>query len=542
MAKIIFTPYSKPIFNQYYTKKMTTKIKKTLSLTLVACSLASATLMAQTTSINNISRISLNNIEAIVENDEVKGYSAFYLVDKKSSKEKIFKIAIYDNNMVLKYDIDLIQPSKVFYLESSYNGKVFAFKFFNAKENRIEILTYNKEGKKIGTFIGDEIEGAEIYAVQAALSNNSAYGTMESIKDKGFITISTNAEYRYQTSFVAIDENGKKIWTKSFPGLEKKDPTSAIILNSGTKLSAAIVYCRKNAYTMALNNAYLSVFDNATGKTAFEFNFINTKYQYMPYGVTFEDNNILMYGEYFNKTDNMYKDASQGLCLLKLDNTGKIIAESYNNWKTDVSKVIPADMKLKFDVLGKVAVQNLVKTSDGKYFLVCEQFKRVADGVGIALTALAGNNGSASVTKIQILNMAIIEFNADFKVQNCTIVEKDKGSVSLPVGYDYLGSTFIATYLKGTKQFDYAYTSTSIDKKSFNVGYVNYDREKGKGNSNYIIGNINYTDGAIVTNKISLKNKPTSFIALPAKPGYSGIFEYYAKEARVDLRLEKLNF
>ena len=91
--------------------------------------------------------------------------------------------------------------------------------------------------------------------------------------------------------------------------------------------------------------------------------------------------------------------------------------------------------------------------------------------------------------------------------------------------------------------YDYSYTAVSSDKKQFNTAYVNYDKsiKKSEG-SKSVIGTISYTkDQKIVTDKIILKTKPTIFWVLQAKPGYVAIFEYFKKEKKATLRLEKLN-
>ncbi len=66
--------------------------KKILLAILLASVLMPLQLSAQKTSVQNVKKLSLQNINAIKENGEVKGYAAFFLLDKKSSKENNFKL------------------------------------------------------------------------------------------------------------------------------------------------------------------------------------------------------------------------------------------------------------------------------------------------------------------------------------------------------------------------------------------------------------------------------------------------------------------
>ena len=75
----------------------------------------------------------------------------------------------------------------------------------------------------------------------------------------------------------------------------------------------------------------------------------------------------------------------------------------------------------------------------------------------------------------------------------------------------------------------------------FNSVYLNYDKGVSEG-SKYTIGNITLTKEKTLANpKVNLKTKPTSFIALPAKPGYIAVFEYFRKKKSASMHLEKLD-
>ena len=69
-------------------------MKKTISIVVWAALFLFAKLQAQTYDITGIKKVRPADISAIVENNEVKGYYAFYPVDKVSKKEYLFNLAI----------------------------------------------------------------------------------------------------------------------------------------------------------------------------------------------------------------------------------------------------------------------------------------------------------------------------------------------------------------------------------------------------------------------------------------------------------------
>ncbi|HYG50698.1 MAG TPA: DUF6770 family protein [Flavobacteriales bacterium] len=136
--------------------------------------------------------------------------------------------------------------------------------------------------------------------------------------------------------------------------------------------------------------------------------------------------------------------------------------------------------------------------------------------------------------------MIAFEFDSKFTPKKVYIIEKDASKVLLPAGYGILPMNTLGIYLKQTNSFDYSFTYTSSDNKTFNSTYVNYDKEKSEGNK-YVIGNIVYKNNELNTDKIPLTSKPTAFYVMPGKPGYIVIFEYFRKTRELKVRLEKLD-
>lgn len=105
-----------------------------------------------------------------------------------------------------------------------------------------------------------------------------------------------------------------------------------------------------------------------------------------------------------------------------------------------------------------------------------------------------------------------------------------------------MSGPLLATYLNALGAFDYSFTQKDLDNKSFVVGYINFDREGKRKDRGNVFGAVKYVDGEFKTDKIPLSTDATNIRVYPGKPGFVLLGEYYKKEKKYELRLEKLNF
>ena len=112
--------------------------------------------------------------------------------------------------------------------------------------------------------------------------------------------------------------------------------------------------------------------------------------------------------------------------------------------------------------------------------------------------------------------------------------------MEMPAGASYLTPHTMALIAKSYKAFDYDFTQTDKNHTRFSVGYSDFVKEDGfKGRT---FNTISYADGKITTDKINItSNKATWTTLMAAKPGFIVIMEYFKKEKKLDIRLEKLN-
>ena len=106
-------------------------------------------------------------------------------------------------------------------------------------------------------------------------------------------------------------------------------------------------------------------------------------------------------------------------------------------------------------------------------------------------------------------------------------------------GAEYSSPHTMAVMAKAWGFFDYDFTQTNKEHTRFSVCYSDYVRDKDfKGKT---FNSITYNEGKMTTDKIELTSKAKWLRVFPAKTGSVMIMEYFKKEKRLEMRLEKLN-
>jgi hypothetical protein len=502
---------------------------------------------SQTYDILGVKRVNPSQVNAIIENNEVKGYYAFSYLDKANKKENLYNLAILDNNLKQNYSVELQKSKKSSLLESSYNGERFCFSFIDMNERILDFLILDKTGKTVGTYsIEVSRNEAQIYASYLVSDEDSYNGGLGAVKGKGFVRFGYEKEDGVRIDIEMLDNNGKKLW-KANSKAESKKSYEAVnpyliderVIIAGLSTRERMLSTKGTKYSVMFINV-----DN--GKEYFRLENKNDKYQLSPYGASYNVANqtYYIYGQYYFPDDNLAKDDPRGMYIQEVDLTGKVLLESFTDWEKEMFPMLTQKTKGKMEKNMKTFVHKIVKTADGKIFAIAEQYRKAVSALGVAsavLGGLSGSRGGAAVMKIEIHDMVTFEFDQKMKLKDITVFEKEKTNIQLPQGMGTADANMLGYLMKLYGNFDYSFTSVSADRKLFNSTYVNYDKDKEAGSS-YTIGNIAYTkDQKLIIDKIKLTTKPTVFYVHEAKPGYVAIFEYFKKAKKASIRLEKLN-
>jgi hypothetical protein len=519
--------------------------KRTVQSLLMFLLLLSVQGMAQNKlTVENVYKVTLRNSGTILENDRIKGYYFFYVSDKVDKRTNEYTLQIIDENLNKVKDIKFQDEKNIQLLESTYNGASIGFLFWNDKENTIDFRLYNLDGKQSFTYSKELDKKSEKY-FEYQLENNGKGDEAENqmiydIAGKGFVSVTPLREDKKYTYDVNYYASGKrKNWT--YNPAEEGKMTTAQFLGANDEIAVIEVMSKARLMSKDIETTLLGL-NLETGKKVFEIPTTDGKNRLVPMNIAplKGTNQFMMVGPYYEGTDNVQNEKSTGLGIWLVDNTGKIVKSKYMSWIKDLGKYLDVDQKGKVSDMGYVYVHRIMQTDNGRIFVIGEGYKKVADGVGIAMNVLNGGY-TAAVTKLQITNMLLLELSKDFDLTNAQVYDKNRNSFSLN-GYgntDFVSPHTLALMAKAAGAFDYSYTQMGEDHSSFVSAYTDY--EKSKEYKGLTFHAISYYDGKLTTDKINLSSKATRMALLPAKIGSVVIMEYFRKDKRLEIRMEKVN-
>lgn len=499
--------------------------------------------------IENVRSTYLRNSGSIIENNEIKGYYAFYLSDKVDRKTNEYTLQIIDENLNKVKDIVFEDDKNIKVLESSYNGSSVMFLFYNSKEKTLEYRAYGFDGKQKSTYT-KELNKRSKALLEDTYGTKSEDGQNEAlfdIQDKGYVTIYPVKEGKYisyEVNYFFTDR--KKQWTYEAAEEQEDKMTNAIYLGNTDSLLIFEVIKQKTLLA-GRPHSWLLALDMYTGKKAFELlteSEEDFKFYPMNISAIAGKSDFVLMGSYYDKDAKIMKDPTLGIAAWTLNGQGKIIAKKYNSWETEIAKYLPVGKKGKVDDLGFVYFHKVVQAADGNYFAIGEGYKKVVSAAGVAMQGLSllarGNSSNTlSAFKVKVTDMLIMKFNSDFEIKAATIYDKFNNSIEMPAGGTYMSPHTLALLVKSFGGFDYEYTKTDKNTAGFITGYSDY--EKDKDYKGLTFNTITYAGDKLTTDQIKLNTKAKSIKVFPAKTGSVMVMEYFKKEKRLDFHLEKMN-
>jgi len=497
-------------------------------------------------SIDKVYSVTLRNSGSIIENEEIKGYYFFYQSDKIDKRTNEYTLQVLDANLNKLKDIKFQDSKKIYLMESSYNGSSLVFMFFDEDQNMIDYRLYNMEGKKTYSYSKILDRRSEAYFKNVPRLGNDEEAENQSIYDianKGFISVIPIREgknFTYEINFYSSEK--RKTW--NFNPYEDGKFSQAQYLGTNDSIIVVEVLSKAKLTSKEMESTLVGI-NLTNGRKAFEMQTQERGRKMYPMNISAINgkNEYLIMGPYFESDDRVLQDKSEGLAVWTMNNSGKILSSKYISWANDVSKYIKTDFKGRLADMGYVYFHHLFQTDDGKIFAIGEGYKKTASALGIATTVLGAMAGSygrgVSTAKMKVTDMILLQLNDKFVLENAVIYDKYNNNVELPAGYEFQNPHTLALLLKTHGSFDYAFTQMGKNKRSFISGYKDF--EKGKDYRGLTFHSISYHDGQLTRDKINLKTNASKLHLLPAKPGSVLLMEYFKKERRIDLRMEKIN-
>ncbi|HMI80128.1 MAG TPA: DUF6770 family protein [Ferruginibacter sp.] len=514
-------------------------------LTLLVCTImTTAAIYAQgKLSIDNVRSIYIRNNGEIMDGDELKGYFTFYVSDKVDSKTYEYTVQIMDMNLNKIKDIKFEDDKAVQILESSYNGQSIMFLFYNKREKTLEYRAYSFEGKILSTYT-KELTNRSKMLLEQSYGSKGDEGQNEalfSVGNTGYVTVYPVKEgkyYTYEVNMFFTDR--RKQW--SYEAAEEQEDKWATAMYLGSTDSLVIFEVIKQKRLMGGSpHSWLLGINILTGKKAFEVSTEAEDYKFYPMNISpiRGSSNFLLMGTYYEPDGRVMKDASLGLAAWVFDPQGKVVTKKYNSWEGDISKYIGVDKKGRVSDLGYVYFHKILQTADGNFFAIGEGYKKIASGLGIATAILNQGSGSVATAKLRITDLVTFKFNDKFEIKDAKIYDKNSNSQEMQSGAEFSSPHTMAVMARAWGFFDYDFTQTNKEHTRFSICYSDYVKTsdfKGK-----TFNSITYDDGKMSQDKIELTSKAKWMRVMQAKTGSVMIMEYFKKEKRLEMRLEKLN-
>ncbi|MBO2007808.1 DUF6770 family protein [Hymenobacter negativus] len=509
--------------------------------------LSASAASAQTKTLDGIQNMHRTAVSPIYAGNEVKGYLMFGRGDKADRKNDNYLLDFYDQDLGKVSNVTIQKPSGRYSLISNtFNGSAFAFYFLNSKEDKLEMETYDTGLKKIGTKVIDDISKADKMMISTQMRGQETNGgmmgngmTLFPVPGLGFVRNSyTGMAKGY--AMVMYDNNLNAKWrvasdekSKFYETLGLTEAVDKYVL--GIKMQRDGLMSRKFTSTMV-------AIDATTGKKVFDMPVETSKTEQLSLSsFTFDPatREFVAVGEYYKLDDKPFVNKSQGFYIKRFTEAGKLIGGKNFGWQREVMAIMPNEAKPSLEDNYVNYAHSIVKGSNGKLYIVAEQFKIVGDGLGIALTALGGRG--ASVSKGKVGNMFVFEVDPQANLTAVKFYAKDPSNASLPEGSGFMSAGILGHIMKAQGDFDYQFMQKNDANSQFNVVYINFDKEKGEATKK-VVGNIAFGDnGKYAVDKIDLTSGSTYSYVYPAKPGYVMIADYYKKKSQLGMKLVKLN-
>ena len=515
-------------------------------LVLIFC-VASIQAVAQNLTKRGVLKLNMRSSGPVIQDGQVKGYYYFYKVEKEDRKNDNYLLSLHDENLREINTVQITRPKTYVLVDGVFNGEAFGFLFFDHRGKTTELITYDRSLKQIGNVtrkISNKLMITYYNAIVNGAEPSQAY--LVPITNLGFLYYGFKEGSKYKYEIQCYNNELKVLWSDYAPE-EANVELAAEGFQDGDFVGSMITR-KRNISTKDLEFDLL-VHRVSTGEELFRVPMMTDQYSVSFSDVFYDQANqtFVVFGEYNNKTDRELKTISQGFITLTLDMNGAIIKEKLNSWAKEISAAAPVNEKGQFDGNNsRILFHEFVRTKDGNIFAIGEQYKKAANAAGIAgnvmLAALGGSAGTFSNAQLNVYNMVVFEFTSDYTLKKVYVFEKDKNIMTLPSGAEYLSPKLLSYFVRAHGGFDYAFTQRAADKSTFQVTYVNYDREKGQASKN-VLSSIVYTpEKKFVVDSMPLDRKSTLYIVNRAKEGYVMVTEYFKKEKRMDSRLEKVNY
>jgi hypothetical protein len=469
-----------------------------------------------------VGEIKLQDLAPIYQSEVVRGYFAFYFIDKSDQKYMAnYKLMLLDENLNKLAEKKLVEHQKAELKFASYSGNSILFIFYNPGNVTLEFRRYNLQLNQVSTETRKIGHIEEFFITAPYAGTQQVPPQVFSLDSLGYVFYNFTGlgGVRYKMQF--LPDKNMKPWMRETGEKDRNGLLPAPLCHNGKLLL-------QNFTEWSTPSKYLQAISLETGKVVFdkEMNIEKNTVQVF-HAYPDAEGNFIVVGQYYEKGESILKGNSLGIFVGKLDAKGEFIAHKYLSWGKEVAQKMKCDENGHFQDQGYIFFRDAVHTKDGKIYLAGEMFE-------LAGYALARGG--------KINDFVVVEINPDMSLNEIKFIPKKSHTFSISGIPTTKNPDKLANYVRLNGGFDYQYTQVGENNNAFTFFYATNEQigkktEKKLGTVSRHSGDTTYE-----TDAISLESKATYHSVLPAKSGHLLFIEYYSKTKNLDMRIEKYNY
>ncbi|AMM50292.1 hypothetical protein TH61_02600 [Rufibacter sp. DG15C] len=522
-------------------------MKHLLRALTFSLSLLSATAgFSQSYSMEGFTNMPKNALTPIYDSHVVRGYTMYYKADKAARNLDNYGIDFFDQDLNKVKSVTLQKArNSHFLLENGFNGNTFGFYFYNLKENKVELETYDAGLNKIASKQIDNVSkldrmmiGQDMASTTEESNHPMAGFNLYPVPNKGFIRNRYTGMVQQGFALEMYDNNLNLKW--QYETDKKEKDNLSVMVNEVTEKYLVATIARKSGMMSQKMTFFIAAFDIETGKKLFEkLVEASATEQLSMSSVNYDKtkDEFLVVGEYYRLKDKPFVNTSMGFFVKRFSPQGEQKVAKFYAWDNEVRSLLPAAAKASLAENYVNYIHRVFRGGDGNLYLVAEQYKIAGRGASIATSALLG------VTTVHgvVGNMLIFGIDADYKLKQVEFFAKDKSKVFLPSGAEMMSAGILGHMIKLYSGFDYQFTQVSEDASSFSVAYFNFDKEKGEKTKKMLMNAVQTPAKKFTVDQLDVTSTKASHCYIyPAKPGYNMVVDIQSKEKKMEMKLVKL--
>jgi|GEM_PF-6046795 len=444
------------------------------------------------------------NIQPIENDGTIEGYSVFFEDKNDLRSNKEYFLEYYDEAGAFETSTNIVRDGFYRLLESSFNGELLCFKFFNLQTKELVLEFFDVDGE----FLYDEIipsTKAEKYMLVGAAAGNFPWiPTLISVPGKGFVNSRVTREKRVTHFMTKYYSNKGEENDWSIDSREAEEAVAMELPLAAIKDKLFLRTCDNSGlYDIGIRLKKVETGADIGGITFKQDDFTRR----IRAVKELSEGRYTVLGYLLNGVQK--KETNKGIFKLMLDEFGKQISYSEYLYSKDEQEFDFIHIHdFEFD-----KSENLIV-------------------IGEVLDLKGGSTYTAEYKrgpKVIIGNLLVFKFDTGWNKIDLLTLEKSEKKTSMPFASEYAGNSALAMIVNEAEAFEFVYA----DNTGATIDIYYYNKEKRKGDKNsYVCVKVTYNGESNTTSTIDLGPDAKRIKVLPGN-GKIIVAEYLKKEKKL---------